>query len=64
MRVNMKKDADVFGRVLLAHLEGRYSGHLIERSDGFVDWGSGAEYFEVGRNKDILRGRKGTRFRF
>jgi len=64
MRVNMKKDADVFGRVLLAHLEGRYSGHLIERSDGYVDWGSAAEYFEVGRNKDILRGRKGTRFRF
>ena len=51
----MKKDADIFGRVLLRELEGRYSGHLIERSDGFVDWMSAAEYFKVGNDKGILR---------
>jgi len=46
----MKRDSDVFGRMLLAHQQGRDSGHVIERSDGHVDPFWGQPYFDLDRN--------------
>jgi SAM-dependent methyltransferase len=57
----MKKDADTFGRVLVAQLEGRDSGYLVERSDGYMDWDSGAHYFGPDRDRGMRRALKMAR---
>jgi SAM-dependent methyltransferase len=41
----MKEEQDAYGRLLLAHLEGRAAREIVEREDGWIEAGAGPEVY-------------------